>query len=66
MSVSLYRYINAQGGYLVYRHCFDVTRCTIQEGAAEHKEAVFVEEAAAKDYCDYRNKLTEQRGDDGL
>lgn len=42
-------------GYVVYRHAFDETRCTIEEGARAHKHAVFVEEIEALDYCEYRN-----------
>lgn len=54
------------GGYVVYRHCFDNAKCSVEDGAAAHKQAVFVEEAAAKDYCDYRNQMIDAVGDDRL
>lgn len=51
-------------GYVVYRHCFDETKCSLEEGVRAHKQAAFVESVAAADYCRYRNELTEQRGDE--
>jgi hypothetical protein len=54
------------GGYVVYRHCFDEKKCSIEDGAAAHKQAVFVEGEAAKDYCVYRNGLIDLNGDDAL
>lgn len=57
---------NRWGGYVVYRHCFDDTKCSVEDGAAAHKQAVFVEEIAARDYCDYRNRLMDLNGDDAL
>lgn len=53
-------------GYVVYRMCFDVTKCTVEEGARAHKQAVFVDEQAAIDYCIYRNALVELNGSDAL
>ena len=53
-------------GYVVYRYCFDEEKCTLEEGARAHKQAVFVDEVAAKDYCRYRNDLIDKRGTDAL
>ena len=68
MTEGLYRtiYLTDLGGYVVYRHCFDEARCTIRNGARAHKQAVFVEENAARDYCRYRNKLIDEHGSDKL
>jgi hypothetical protein len=66
---NLYRVLpwsNRFGGYIVYRHCFDETKCSIEDGAAAHKQAVFVERLAAEDYCAYRNRLIDLNGDDRL
>lgn len=51
-------------GYVVYRHCF--SHCAIDVGARVHKQAVFVDEIAAKDYCRYRNELIDKNGTDAL
>lgn len=66
---NLYQFLpwsNRFGGYLVYRNCFDLTKCSLEDGAAAHKQAVFVEREAAKDYCDYRNRLIDLNGDDRM
>lgn len=53
-------------GYVVYRHCFDEKKCDLEDGARTHKQAVFVHEYAAVDYCRYRNALIDKRGTDEL
>jgi hypothetical protein len=66
---NLYRVLpwsNHEGGYVVYRHCFDDTKCSVEDGAAVHKTAVFMHEDAARDYCDYRNRLVDLNGSDAL
>lgn len=66
---NLYRALpwsNRWGGYIVYRHCFDEKKCTIEDGADAHKQAVFVEGEAAADYCEYRNRLIDLNGDDAM
>jgi hypothetical protein len=69
MTCNLYRtlWFNSLG-YLVYRHCFEVHGDEINTriGAVQHKVAVFVLENDAKDYCAYRNRLTDQNGSDAL
>ncbi|MET4121823.1 hypothetical protein ABIB85_008258 [Bradyrhizobium sp. JR1.5] len=55
---SLYRmmpYSQQAGGYVVFRHCFDVSRCSLGEGAGAHRVASFVTEQEATDYGHYRN-----------
>lgn len=62
----LYRmwgYSNRLGGYLVYRHVFSIA-APFEEQATVHKTAVFVTEQDARQYCDYRNYLTELYGTD--
>jgi hypothetical protein len=65
---NLYRtiYLSDCGGYVVYRHCFDEKRCSVADGARAHRQAVFVAEDAANEYCDHRNKLIDKRGSDAL
>lgn len=65
----LYRYIwhrDCHPGYLVYRAVFDESKCDVPDGAMAHRVALFVEESAAKDYCRYRNELTDKNGSDKL
>ncbi len=52
------------GGYLVYRRAFEEARCGLERGAEAHKVAVFVTEAEASNYCDYRNHMTVKHGTD--
>jgi hypothetical protein len=63
----LYRckYLNYLG-YVVYRYCFDETKCTLEEGVRAHKQAVFVDEVSAMDYCRYRNRMVDENGTDEL
>jgi hypothetical protein len=42
-------------GYVAYRHSFDETRCSVEEGARAHKYAVFVEEIEGRAWCDWKN-----------
>lgn len=67
----LYRYIynGDLGGYVVYRHSLVSTVTlpdTIMACARAHKQATFVCEDAAKDYCRYRNSLIDRNGDDAI
>ena len=67
MSANLYRMLYLTDlGYVVYRHCFDLNKCRIEDGVRAHKQAVFVEELAAIDYCAYRNRLIDETGSDAL
>lgn len=68
---SLYRYIfdGGAGGYVVYRNVSSGRRLlpsTEREMAVVHKQAVFVCEDAARDYCRYRNGLVDRNGDDAI
>ena len=64
---TLYRYLfHWEHGYIVYRNCFDAETTSIELGARQHKQAVFVDEIAAADYCGYRNKLIDLNGSDKL
>ncbi len=53
-------------GYVVYRNVFDTGKCTLEEGIKTHKVALFVTESDAKNYCDYRNHMTELYGKDDV
>lgn len=68
MAANLYRsrYMSDQGGFVVYRHCFDESRCGIEEGARAHRQAIFVDEVAALHYCKYRNRLIDRNGSDAI
>lgn len=48
-------------GYVVYRHSFDLRKCTLVEGARAHKVAAFVEENNAKAYVEWRNATAASR-----
>lgn len=65
----LYRYIflNAPWSlnYVVYRH-FDELKCGEKRMAEAHQVATFVCESEAKDYCSYRNEMTEKNGSDDV
>lgn len=67
MACKLYRtiYLN-DAGYVVYRHCFDEQKCSVEEGARAHKQAVFVDEISALHYCKYRNRLIDRNGSDAI
>lgn len=53
--------------YVVYRHlCSGQTPCNEKVMAEVFRVATFVDEAEAKDYCAYRNKLIEKNGSDKL
>lgn len=65
----LYNYLylpTNPGGYFVYRFLFDPACCSLEAGVRAHKEAVFVTESAALDYCAYRNWLTGKYGTDDI
>lgn len=64
---SLYRcqWITGEG-YIVYRHCFDTSKCALEAGVMTHREATFVNEAAAQLYCTIRNKAIDRFGSDSL
>ncbi len=53
-------------GYVVYRHCFDVSKCSLLEGAREHRQASFICEDAAIQYCDFRNAMIDKNGTDEI
>jgi len=53
-------------GYVVYRHCFDEGKCSLEAGARGHKQAIFVDEVAALHYCKYRNRLIDRTGTDAI
>lgn len=65
----LYRYIFMNVpwslNYVVYRH-FDALKCGEQKMAEAHRVATFVSESEAKDYCAYRNEMTEKYGSDDV
>ncbi len=61
--VELQRKLDA-GGYLVYRHVFDLSRCTLEAGAEAHRQALFVMEGDAKLYCQWRNAMADKFGSD--
>lgn len=48
-------------GYVVYRAIFDLKKCTIREGATDHKVAVFVTECEAIEYCNFKNKQKDKQ-----
>lgn len=54
------------GGYLVYRRAFDTDKCTLADGAKAHKEAMFVCESMAVEYCAHRNAMTMLHGTDDV
>lgn len=59
-----YKYISEEGGYVVYRHCFNYT--WLNRLIIEHKSSIFISENEAKDYCKYRNLLMDIYGSDKL
>lgn len=61
----LYKYIWLDR-YTVYRHVFDLNKCSIEEGARAHKVAEFVTEEEAKNYCEYRNYMFKKYGSDAI
>lgn len=67
--VVMYRYIFLNKpwslNYVVYRH-FDDLRCSEEQMAMTHRVATFVCEAEARDYCAYRNEMTETYGSDDV
>lgn len=64
-TVFRYRYLSDLG-YVVYRHLWTEVRELedLLRGIWTLREAVFVEEAAAQDYCHYRNRLLQEHGTD--
>jgi len=52
--------------YVVYRHIFDLSRCTLEAGIRAHKVALFITESEAADYCEYRNHMTWKYGSDDV
>lgn len=61
---NLYRVLWSGDGYAVYRHCFDESKCSVEEGARTHRTALFVTKIEADDYAEYRNRLVDERGSD--
>ena len=53
-------------GYVVFRDIVDDKTVPINIVAKVHKQAVFVDENTAQDYCNYRNKLIKKNGSDEL
>lgn len=53
-------------GYVVFRCGEDDRPADRLSWAREHKQAVFVHEMAAVDYCAYRNQGVDVHGDDRL
>lgn len=53
-------------GYVVYRCGEDDHPADRREWALVHKQAIFVHEMAAVDYCAYRNHGVDVNGDDRL
>lgn len=67
MKSALYKHIWLPDlGYVVYRDCFDQTKCRGSEGVLAHRQATFVDEEAAMFYCAVRNKGVDRFGDDSL
>lgn len=65
--VHLYRTIYLPDmGYVVYRYCFDESKCSLVEGARAHRQATFVDEISAVHYCRYRNRLVRRNGSDAI
>ena len=68
-SIYRHRWILTSGGYVVYRHLipdiFDQPG-RADEAALAHRVATFVTEQEAADYCEYRNRLMDERGSDAL
>lgn len=64
---SLYQYLyHPAHGYLVFRCGMDDRPIDRKAWAEVHKQAVFVTEMAAIDYCNYRNHGVDVNGDDRL
>lgn len=53
-------------GYVVFRVGEDKHPADRMAWAREHKQAIFVTEMAAIDYCHYRNRGVDIHGDDRL
>ena len=68
MACNLYRsiWLGHLGGYVVYRHDFDESRCAVEQVAAVRKTAVFVDDVEARHYCKYRNRLIDRNGTDAI
>lgn len=62
----LYRFKWLDGGYVVYRMCFDLTKCSLEDGIRAHWQAQFTAEDAAIEYCDHRNRMIDVYGNDTL
>jgi hypothetical protein len=62
-----YKWVTGRG-YVVWRDVFEGNmKCSLDEAVTSHTQAVFVDEADAKDYCNFKNthppQRTEQRDD---
>lgn len=62
-----YRYRYMEGmGYVVWRDVFEGRPYDLKDGILAHRQATFVIEADAKDYCLYRNQATMKYGTDDV
>lgn len=60
-------YSSSRGGYVVWRDVFEgAMRCSEADAIEAHKQATFVCEADALDYCAYRNEATARLGTDDV
>ena len=59
-----YKYMSSMG-YVVWRDVFEgQMKCPLDDAVKTHKVAVFVTEAEASNYCEYRNAMTVKHGTD--
>lgn len=69
-SLYRYKYVSEHGGYIVYRRWWydenEPNLSILLTGIRDHKDAIFVEECAAKFYCHIRNLMTVKKGSDAL
>jgi hypothetical protein len=50
-----YKWVTGRG-YVVWRDVFEGNmKCSLDEAVTAHTQAVFVDEADAKDYCNFKN-----------
>ena len=63
----LYQFLyDPEQGYVVFRCGEDDRPADRRAFAKDHKQAVFVSEMAAVDYCAYRNHYVDVNGDDRM
>jgi hypothetical protein len=56
-----YKWVTGRG-YVVWRDVFEgKMKCSLDEAVTSHTQAVFVDEADAKDYCNFKNTTPSQR-----